>query len=149
MAAILSMGLLVSWAVLVSSGDDISFQKNEESVLELDQEFASDYGIVVYITTAGIFAISLFYIVITPSLLYGVRTGRPGLLTPWLVLTAFFMAMLLLNTVDGLVALDWVKLVLSIICLAITVYFFVCVWFYRQQLLRCGVVLEGEMMKKC
>ena len=46
--------------------------------------------------------------------------GRPGFLTPWLVLTTISMVFQVLNVLGGLIALEWGKTFSTIIGLVIT-----------------------------
>eukprot|EP00092_Neocalanus_flemingeri_P025004 GFUD01027116.1.p1 GENE.GFUD01027116.1~~GFUD01027116.1.p1 ORF type:complete len:177 (+),score=20.52 GFUD01027116.1:77-607(+) len=128
--AILSIGLVIRWAVFVGDGDVIM----KENGVAVNPGLVEAVGIVLYITTSVIFIVCVFYIVIASLLIHGARTGRPGFLTPWLVLTAVSMALQLVNVVGGLIALEWMKVVLTIIGMTIEGYFFVCVWSFRQQL---------------
>merc|ERR1712096_503907 len=77
--------------------------------------------------------ICVFYIIIASLLIHGARTGRPSLLTPWIVLTAISMVLQVFNVVAGLVALEWGKAFSTVIGLVIEGYFFVCVWSFRSS----------------
>ena len=57
--------------------------------------------------------------------------GRPGFLTPWLVLTAISMGFQVINVVVGLISFQWGKTAGTIIGLVIESYLFVCVWSLR------------------
>ena len=59
--------------------------------------------------------------------------GRPGFLTPWLVLTTISMVFQVLNVLAGLIALEWGKTFSTIIGLVIEAYLFVCVWSLRYE----------------
>eukprot|EP00090_Calanus_glacialis_P033709 TRINITY_DN5607_c0_g1_i3.p1 TRINITY_DN5607_c0_g1~~TRINITY_DN5607_c0_g1_i3.p1 ORF type:complete len:170 (-),score=45.10 TRINITY_DN5607_c0_g1_i3:110-619(-) len=124
--AIACLASVIGYAVL---SDQVN-QALEESENQLDD----NVGIVVYVTLSIVLIICVFYIIISSLLIHGARTGRPGFLTPWLVLTIISMGFQVLNVIGGLISLQWGKTFSTIIGLVIEAYLFVCVWSFRKQL---------------
>merc|ERR1712183_1001986 len=98
--------------------------------------------IIVYVTVAIILAICVFYIVIASLLIHGARKGRPGFLTPWMVLTIISMVLQILQVLVSLASLEWGTVFGTLVGLIIEAYLFSCVYSLKTQLENEG----GNMM---
>jgi len=134
--AIVTIAMIVGMAFLT---DHVSGVLKDDQVNQMFQESgfgvaAQGAGIVVWITIIVLFLICVFYIVIASLLIHGARTGRHGLLAPWLVLTGISMVLQVLNVVLRLIAMEWGLAGSTIVGLVIQGYLFVCVWSFRNYL---------------
>merc|ERR1719376_839844 len=98
-------------------------EQNPE-VGKLDEDASAAVGIVVYATVAIALAICVFYIIIASLLIHGARKGRPGFLTPWLVLTVISMLLQILEVIFSLASFEWGDVFGTLVGLIIEAYLF-------------------------
>jgi len=89
-----------------------------------------------YISLSIMLGIFVFSIIIDSLLIHGARTGRAGLLTPWLILTVLTMACLVVSIIISIIYLNWLSFGVRLLVLVIKGYFFVCVWSLRKEIQR-------------
>jgi len=123
--SIFSIFLMVSWAVVVEGGDVVSDQ--------VDPQLLKAAGTVWWVTMSIILFISVLNLVVTSILIHGAKKGRPGLLTPWLVLTAISVVLQLINIFGSLIFLNAGSCILALGCVCIEGYFYVCVTSFRGR----------------
>merc|ERR1712179_505418 len=109
----------------------------EEAENQIDENVV---GAVVYI-------ICVFYIVIASLLIHGARTGRPGYLTPWLVLTAISIVLQVLNVIGKFITLDLGSAFSNLVALVVEAYLFVCVHSFKKQLQEEGTNMPMQPQK--
>jgi len=95
---------------------------------------AADASLVINITFGIILVLSIFYIGIASLLIHGARTGRPGLLMPWMVLTGISLLFNCISIFSAFLSLEISKIVSGVLGLALGVYFFLCVKSLRNHL---------------
>merc|ERR1712142_23700 len=95
-------------------------------------------GIVWIVIVVVFLLISVLYIGIASALIHGARTGRPGLLMPWIVLTGVTLFLDVISMLVSLILLMIPATIPTLIFFGVWVYFFLVVWSFRKEL------LEGE-----
>jgi len=115
--------------------------------LNKDGNVHGDAGIVFYIIMAIVLAICAFYVFIACLLIQGARTGRPGYLTPWLVLTAISIVLQVLNVIGKFITLDLGSAFSTLVALVVEAYLFVCVHSLKKQLQEGGTSMPMQPQK--
>merc|ERR1719228_2606254 len=116
--------VLVGFGVLHSSLDDGSKQDGAVQAA----------GIFTYVVMTILLILCIFYIIISSLLIHGARTGRPGLLMPWIVLTCISMVLNVLNVIGSFINGDFSGAGSTIAALVLQGYFFLIVYSLRKQL---------------
>merc|ERR1712212_1033 len=127
------LAVLVGYSVASDEVFDAVVEQHPE-VGDLDGDVSEAIGIVVYVTVAIALAICVFYIIIASLLIHGARKGRPGFLTPWLVLTVISMLLQILEVISSLAFLEWGDVFGTLVALIIEAYLFSCVYSLKKQL---------------
>merc|ERR1712013_700433 len=130
------LALLVGYTANSDKVVEVVVEQHPELVpQEVDNgDLSEAVGIVVYITVSVALAIFAFYIIILSLLIHGARKGRPGFLTPWLVLTGISMVLQVLQVISSFVILDLGGAFGTLIGLVIEAYLFSCVYSLKRQL---------------
>ena len=148
-----TVGIILLIDFLISIVDDSDFSRVMfeaiKKKLKLDGVVSSsDAEMVIYIVWTLFMSISVLYTLFASLLVHGARTDHPGLLTPWLVLTAICMGNNILNIITSLAQHLWSIVFFNISLLVIEAHLFVCVYLFRKQLQKGGTSYSHMKSKK-
>ena len=74
------------------------------------------------------------HIVVSSLLIHGARTGRPGFLTPWIIVHVIFFLLDVVSFVISIVTVEWISAVIGSIFIGVYLYPFFVVWSFKKQL---------------
>merc|ERR1711872_192485 len=112
------IALAVGVGVTVASQTSTTFK--EKAGEDATKGFMA-VGIVGIIVLVVLLLIAVLYLGIASALIHGARTGRPGLLMPWIVLTAVTLFLDVINILWSLISLVIQPLILGILFLGVWV----------------------------
>ena len=107
-----TVGIILLIDSLIRIVDDSDFSRVMfeaiKKKLKLDVVVSSsNEEMAIYIVRTLFMATCVLYTLFASLFIHGARTGHPGLLTPWLVLTAICMGLNILNIITGLIQHAW------------------------------------------
>jgi len=144
------IGTIACLAIIVGysvASDAVIDHLKQDPNVHLDGDAQAAVGIAVYVTLAIVLAICAFYIIIASLLIHGARTGRPGYLTPWLVLTGISIVLQVLNVIGKFITLDLGSAFSTLVALVVEAYLFVCVHSLKKQLQEGGTSMPMQPQK--
>jgi amino acid transporter len=78
--------------------------------------------------------VCLGYVVVASLLIHGARTAKPGLMMPWIILTAIGFVLDLISMIRYIVMGYFAGLGGGLLFLALAIYLFIVVWSHRVEL---------------
>merc|ERR1712142_611128 len=91
--------------------------------------YAEIFSIIILVV---VLLISVLYIVISSALIIGAKTGQPGFLFPWIILTCVSIFLDVIIILGSLISGFIPTVIIGLIFLGIGVYFFLVVWSFRM-----------------
>jgi len=112
--------------------------KEVQNLLLLVCQNLGSIGPWILVAIGIVFVICLFYIMMASLLIHGARTGRAGMLMPWIIWTWISFVLQIITLIGSFVALNFGGAVTNLISLIIEGYILIGITSLRKQLREGG-----------